>query len=322
MPPRLGATEAIDDRASEQPTENGSGGVEAEAADVPDARPPSAVTRDSDAAAGQSRGGSRTFVGPLESAVRHPFLTILPLVLLLGVAAAVGLIRDPVYTADASVNVGTADVPAFTLQGVIIGNSALAAGYARVLSAEPVITAAARDVGIDPDDARSRLSASPVPGATIIRVEGEGPSADAAIALANAGGTALIRYIEDVTTDDQALELLKAFRQARGRTFRARRILDRLEREDASAAAIRRARLDVETAALRAERLANEFRGGQREPAEAQLLQLIGPAAEADSDFWSVLQRLLLVGAAAGLVLGFALALLRENRALLRRSPA
>ncbi len=55
-------------------------------------------------------------------------------------------------------------------------------------------------------------------------------------------------------------------------------------------------------------------------PSAENLLQLVVPAANAESDKGSVLQESLLIGLVAGIVLGFALAMLRANSTLIRGS--
>src|SRR2546423_10055979 len=73
------------------------------------------------------------FVGPLESVIRNPIAAVVPVVVLVGIALLIGLSRSPTYTAESRVSVGRVDVPAFTLQNVVAGNQALAAGYARAI---------------------------------------------------------------------------------------------------------------------------------------------------------------------------------------------
>jgi capsular polysaccharide biosynthesis protein len=258
-------------------------------------------------------------VGPLEAVLRHPFLTVIPLLLLVGAALAIGLTRDPVYTAQARINVGRVDVPAYTLQGVTIGNETLAAGYARTISAAPVINRAAKRARVSTSRADS-LSASPVPGSTLIRVKAEGATKDEATRIANAGATSLIAYVEGITRKQQENNLLSQFRAARARADRARVRLRGLRAQpNPNAKALRKAKLDVETADLKAASLGDQFRASDTGPNSRNLLQLIAPANAADSDFSSVLQRLILIAVAAGLAIGIALALLRANRRLLRR---
>ena len=84
--------------------------------------------------------------------------------------------RDAVYSAEARVNVGRVDVPAYTLQGVTVGNATLAASYARALAAPEVIERAARDAGVPVDEARGNLTGSQIPKSTLIRIEADGSS--------------------------------------------------------------------------------------------------------------------------------------------------
>src|SRR3954470_6207411 len=136
--------------------------------------------------------------GPLEAFLRHPIIAILPVLLLTGGAVYLGVNRDPEYTAKARVNVGRTDVPAYTLQNVVIGNQAIAASYSRVVGTEPVTTRAGRVSGVGADEARHRLSASPVPASTLIQVEATGTNERDAVALANAGAESLIRYVQRI----------------------------------------------------------------------------------------------------------------------------
>ena len=57
-------------------------------------------------------------------------------------------------------------------------------------------------------------------------------------------------------------------------------------------------------------------------PPPENLLQLVVPAASAESDEASVLQRSVLIGLVAGLILGVALALLRANGHMVRGALA
>jgi capsular polysaccharide biosynthesis protein len=283
--------------------------------------PPRGREEEPTAAVAAESPPERPFRGPLESALRHPFLVIVPVVVLVGIAAVIGYTRDPTYTAEARVNVGRIDVPAYTLQGVIIGNATLASGYSRTIGAEPVVGPAANAVGLSPDEARDRLTASPIPESTLIRVEAEGPDEPDAVRLANAGARSLINYVEDLNRAQETSGALRQFRTARARVERARTALERLQRNpNPSIRRVERARLELAAATLQAETIGNQYRALQGGPEAQDLLQFVAPAAEADSDRRSVFQRLILIGLAAGLLVGLLLALLRENAHLIGRS--
>lgn len=268
--------------------------------------------------------GLRTFAGPLESALRYPLIALLPVVVLVVAALIIGLVRDPHYTSQARVSVGRVDVPAYTLQGVVVGNSTLAAGYARAITAQPVVAAAAQATQLSEAKVRSRLEASPVPGSTLIRVDAEGDSAAGALELANAGAKGLIAYIEQLERDQQQTGLLAEYRKSRGLVDEARERFTQLqEADDEDTSRVRQARVDLELARLKTSGLKNRVRFDTAgESGLASVLQLLAPAAEADSDRSSILQRLILIAVAAGAVLGAGLSLVRANRGLrgLRRA--
>jgi hypothetical protein len=307
----------------DRPTAHDVAGVTAEPVAAPTAAPrerPDGATPPPGPAAPAAVGDSERprAYGPVEAFVRHPVLTLLPVVLLVAVAGYIGLARDPVYTAKARVNVGRTDVPAYVLQNVVGGNQALAASYARVISTEKVVRDAARRAHVAPAKASSRLDASPIPGSTLIQVEGTGPNNDDAVALANAGSQALIAYVTRVTRDRESAAALKRYKEAQARVQKLLRRVRSLFRQGSSRLSdLSRAQVDFEAAKLRASNLANLYRATTADRSTSPLT-LIAPASSASSDRATTLERLALIGLAGGLVLGLALALLRANRGRLR----
>lgn len=255
--------------------------------------------------------------GPLEAFLRHPLLTLLPAMLLVAGAVVLGTQRDPEYTSQARITVGNTNVNAFLIEKVVAGNQAIAGSYARAIAARPVTTAAARDAGIPPGQAADRLTASQVPGSTLIEVEAKGSSPRAAVALANAGATNLIRYVRQVNESDEPDRLFKQYQKAQAAARRAERRTIALLRSDDNSRAAAEAKVAQDLARLKAEDLANRYRAASAEAEAASRLTLIAPAADSDSDRGEVLEQLLLVTVVGGLVLGFALALLRANWRLL-----
>src|SRR4051812_2544639 len=258
------------------------------------------------------------FRGPLESVLLAPLAAVLPIIVLVGLAVAAGLMRSPVYSAQARINVGRTDVPAYTLQGTTIGNATLAASYARAIGAPDVVAAAAKRAKLSVIDARSNLSASPVAKSTLIRVDADGASARQAKVLANGAAKGLIAYVTDINNRQLPHGLSARYRRAQRRTNAARGRLADLARRRAPASQIERAQLDFQTAQLRSETLSLKVRQAHLAPQTPNDLQLIGPAVEASSDFSSMLARLGLIGLAVGLVTGIALALVRANGSFIR----
>jgi hypothetical protein len=262
------------------------------------------------------------FIGPLESVFRYPLFAIVPVVALVLIGLLVGVARDAVYTAEARINVGRVDVPAYTLQGVTIGNSTLAASYARAIAAPQVIERAARDAHVPVDEARGNLIGSQIPKSTLIRIEADGSSSAEAQRLANAASLQLIRYVTRLNVRQQEDQALQRYRRAQREAQQARTKVLRISRNRPTSAAAEKARIDLQTALLHARSVGAKVVQATVAPSPQNLLQLVVPAATADSDRGSVLQESLLIGLVAGIVLGFAAALLRANWVLIRGSLA
>jgi capsular polysaccharide biosynthesis protein len=255
--------------------------------------------------------------GPLEAFLRHPFLALMPVLLLVGGAILIGVERKPEYTAQARITVGGSDVPPFALQTVVTGNQALAASYARVISAYPVVIDAARKVGIPPGAAAAALNASPVASSTLIQVEAKGASAAFSIGLANAASESLINYVQRVNTTNASRTLFRQYQAAQAQVRSAQRRVQAAIRSN-SGAGLTKAQLAEDGAQLRASDLANRYRGTTFDAASSSRLTLIAPAAHATSDRRTMLERLIAIAAIGGIVLGLGLALLDTNWRVLR----
>jgi capsular polysaccharide biosynthesis protein len=256
-------------------------------------------------------------VGSLEAVVRHPLLASMPLVVLVAAALFFGLTREPTYTAHARLSVGSVNVPAYVLQTVILGNQTLAASYARAVENPRVVSFAARRAGLPKATVRNDLSATAVPESTLIRIDADADSRAKAIKLANFGALALTTYLAKVNRVTEPARLLRKFRRAQDRVevtrSAVRRAYKRRKPDE-----IRRARVRYQAATLETTDLGERYRASQVNGAPAQAVKPIAPAVDASSDRDSMLERLLLIAAAAGLIVGVALALLAANWGRLR----
>jgi uncharacterized protein involved in exopolysaccharide biosynthesis len=255
-------------------------------------------------------------VGPLEAVVRHPLLFILPVLVLLAGATAIALTRQPEYKAQARLNVGRANVPPYTVQGVVFGNQSLAVSYSRAIASPTVVQSAARRADVSFSEANNALSATAVPGSTVIRIDAEGSSRRQAIALANGASVGLRFYVVTLNRNPQTTQILREYRRAQRQLDRAEARAGRVE--DPNSRAGQDAANDLQVARLRASSLEGQYRFTLGNEAPTNLVQVLAPATSAKSDFVSKLQQLLLIGGAAGLILGVAFALLRANRVLRR----
>jgi hypothetical protein len=290
----------------------------APAAEPPEIEPAAVAAREPETEA------RRHVAGPLEAFIRHPFLTLLPVALLVGGAVYLGTVRDPEFTAHARIKVGRDDVPAQVLQNAAYGNQVVAVSYSRAIAASSVVAQAAREAGVSVRTARRRLGATSVPESTLIDVEAKGPSDAEATRLANAGARALIAYVTDLSRTGAAKRLLRQYRTAQAKVRELEARLRRLgHKRGVRSSTLARAQLDIDEADLKATQLANNYRAetSSNEVSGAHL-ELLAPAAGAKSDRRSVLEELIVIAAAAGLVLGFAFALLRTNWGVLRARRA
>jgi hypothetical protein len=313
-------TTTREEPATETPPAAAGNGAESPTVQLDEPAAPASPTPNGARVAPESPPPARPpIAGPVEAFVRRPLLVLLPLVVLIGAAIWIGLARDPVYTAEARINVGRADVAPFVLQNVVAGNAALAASYARVIATERVIDDASRRSDVSPGETFERLDASPIPGSTLIQVEATGPDEREAVSLANAGARALIAYVTKINRSRTTRAAFRRYRRAQAEVQRAQeRVIVLRQRGAGARDELAAALVDYEAARLRASNLANVYRGTTGDPTGGSPLRLIAPAATADSDRGTTLQRLILIGAAAGLVLGLGIALLVANRARLR----
>jgi capsular polysaccharide biosynthesis protein len=274
---------------------------------APPARPPSVD------------GRPRTPVGPLGAARRHWRLALIPIVVLAALALAISLLRTPTYTAESRLIVGRVDVTTQLIPGLVLATQSLASSYSRLIGATGVVDEVARKTGASASTVSSRLSASPIPESPIIRVEAHAPSPRSAVALANAGSTALIDYVGRINASGPGPQLLRQVRQASLALAGARRaVVTATAAEKArSTPATRRvaaeATANADAALLRFITLKNAYAQTQSSLASGADVRVIQPALGTRDDRASVLTRLLVLGIVAGLVLGIGLASLRAR---------
>jgi len=255
----------------------------------------------------------------LWEAVRRwwPGVLILGL-LFLAVGLFVGFQRDPEYTAEARLTVGRLDVDPASLATFASATQSLASAYSRAVDAEPVVRRVARRVGMEPNDVRAHVKASPVPESPVIRVTATGASEEAVIRLANATSRALVDYTSTLNrSSEDSRRLLVEYRRASREVARAQAFRDRLGQSAVGSErsrALEEADAQVDTARLRANSLASAFESSQQGRGSSKLVDVLTGAVGASSDRTSKVQLLGLLGLVAGLLLGVAIAGLRANR--------
>lgn len=268
--------------------------------------------------------------GVLTAMRRHWIVALVPLVILVAAAVALGLKRTPQYTADADVSVSQLYVsnPA-AVGSVIQGTESLASVYSRAIHADAVTQAVSRELrrrGLSPTGS---LSATPVPSSPLIKVTATSDSAQAAMTLANAGGTALANYANKRTRAGRQASRLSSRYKREALTYRklvaARdKVLVRFGHNPTqkNQNAVARATAAVDTARMRRDALVAGYQGAVEGDVVNSPVSLFSSATSARSDRHTVLEILVFAGVLAGLAAGAALALLLSLRDARRRPVA
>lgn len=116
-----------------------------------------------------------------ESMRLYRFTALLPVLLLLGAAIALGLLRDPTYTATARSQVLIAASSPSSLAGSADAGTDFAATYARAIDAEEIVGQVARETDLTRDQVNDRISATPVPDAAVLSVSATGTNEGVAV---------------------------------------------------------------------------------------------------------------------------------------------
>jgi uncharacterized protein involved in exopolysaccharide biosynthesis len=270
-------------------------------------------------------------LGPLRAVVRRWPVVVLVTLVLLAVAAVVALTRTPTYLATADVNVGRVDVRVQALPGYVAGAQALATAYSRIVTSDEVVTPLTRQLRLPAAEVRTRLAASPVPGGTSFRIYGTGDSEPDAVRFARAATAQVQRYVAAHDNGDDTLSgVLHDYREQSRTAATLRLRIDRLKGQQSAAEAatpapskrsvdrrqdeIARLQVALDTAELKMNTLGGRYAERGNELAATAGIEVITAPSYATDDRGQRLQRLLVIGLVAGLLLGSALALLADRR--------
>lgn len=258
---------------------------------------------------------------------RYPVLALLPVVILVAAGITLGLRRHPTYTASTVINVGAPDINSQATPGYVEAEQTLASAYSREVTSQFVYTPVARDLHISEAEAASRLSSSAVPSSPTFTINATGTQAQSAITLAATATKELNHYINVLDQgEDSSTQLLNRFRDAELQADRLSAVSGRLQGQNSvspgsvSQTRLQHAKLNSQIAQLQASALAAQYSNGST-MSRGAIIQVLNPATSASSDRRSITERYGIIGAAAGVVLGAALALLVANLRR-RRWPA
>ena len=249
-------------------------------------------------------------LSPFQAVVAHPFLTLLPILLMVGGAIAFGVTREPAWTSEARLSVGELTPSTQSAPGIVEANQQLASAFSRAIDARLVVAPVARELALTPEEVERRLDASPIPESPVLTVSGTGQTERDAVAITRVGTSSLVRYIRRLgDTGPEQRRLL-------GELTEARRELSRLQ-EDAVVAG---PSPDLDSAQLRAKALEARYLEISRDPGSTPVTEL-NPAETGTSDRQKVLKLAIVIAALAGIAVGAALATVREARLRRRAAP-
>jgi uncharacterized protein involved in exopolysaccharide biosynthesis len=242
--------------------------------------------------------------------------------LCIGAGVAAALLRAPEYKAESQLFVGSFDVRSVAIPGFVTASVQLADAYSRLARSDAVVVPVSRRLGVAADDVERRLSTSNIPGSPVVRVEAVGSSRRSAVQLSRAATRETVARVRSLTVSNSEPErLLRLYRTASVAAQRADIRANQLRGQQAAGGnvptrTILNAQTKAETARLRVNTLANLYNEARANAGGAAQAHVIRMAVSASDDRGDVLQRLILLGAAAGVVLGTGLASLRGHRLL------
>ncbi|HEX8053491.1 MAG TPA: hypothetical protein VF517_10905 [Thermoleophilaceae bacterium] len=257
----------------------------------------------------------------LQALRRHWPLAVLPVLLLVGAAIAIGLQREPEYESESRLNVGGLNLTQQSIEGYTTAVQALAVSYSRAIDATPVTEPAADELGLTPGEVADRISATPIQGSPVIRVIAKGDDAAETVRLADAAGDNLVDYAEELNSGgSQSGRLLKRFRAASRELRAIGTDLRRARRRNSRNVERLEAREDI--ARLEQQVAGTLYQNAQAGQATIGLVQKLAPATRAKSDRDDYLRQLVAGGAIGGLLIGIGLAVWRGNAVARRRLGA
>lgn len=275
--------------------------------------------------------------GILLTAISHNKLMVVVFAIVFAIIGlGVGIARKPTYTAVTTLQVGTVNLNSPSFDGFVDGASEFATVFSRSIFAAPVLAELRSKLGVTPSEAAQRLSAEPIPLTPSFRIFATAATPNGAVALANTTSDAVIAYEQRAAsaTSPQASILLKEYVVAAQTLQRAAALVGRLSAEQARSrvATLRtgitpsrapsnglvQARAAEDAARVQAQAIDSAYRSVTIAAAGANpasgLVSLVAAATTATNNRSSRTKLLGLIGLLAGIVIGCAAALIREQR--------
>ncbi len=261
-------------------------------------------------------------IGILQAALRHWWLVLLPVVILVPIVGIVAAKRTPTYTAESRLMVGRLNV---STPGAIDGYTQailnLTTSYPLVITADAVVQRVSRDVGVSPVQVENDLSATQVPSSQVIRLDAKGKSSTQAIRLVNAATDAVVGYIASI--NGQNPDLSRRFNQLKQAELKYQQALANAPGPPTDGQPLdahgQKLEAAAQTARVQVNAAVTNYENSLQNTTVDSLVQPIAYANMATSDAHTKLEIALFIALVAGLVMGLGLATLRANM-LVRRA--
>jgi uncharacterized protein involved in exopolysaccharide biosynthesis len=254
---------------------------------------------------------------------RNKLLVCAAAVIVAVLAAVYGHSRPSTYTAATTLQVGQVNPNSPGFYSYVESAAALASAFSRAISAEPVLSTVQHTLELAPATAVSRLSAEPLPQSPAFRVFATGPTATAAMALANVASRAIIAYeTTSNSANPQAEALLREYDTVALQLQHATSHLAGLERLHPTArksasefsSIIAPAEAERETAATKLAAIRVSYTAAvSSEAPRAGLVSLIAGATSASNNRKAKAEMLGFIGLLVGFVTGSTVAVVRET---------
>lgn len=234
------------------------------------------------------------------------------------IGAGLGLLRQPVYSASATLQVGEVNPNSPGFGSYTQSTTSLATGFSRAIVAAPVLAEIQHKLDLQPQTSASRLSAEPIPLSPVFRVIADGPSESSAVRLANVAAGAVVGYVtKSNSSDPQSKALLKSYSTAALGVHKAHAKVRHLEggSPNSSAKKLLKAEAALSTAQVKLEAISRSYVASVTSQApRSGLVTVLAGATTATSDRKSKLELYAFIGLLVGLLLGGAAAAWRERR--------
>jgi capsular polysaccharide biosynthesis protein len=269
-------------------------------------------------------------IGLFQALGRHWFVALLPVLAFVALGATYAITRSPVYTASTTLSVVQFDLNSpGALAGFPAASQSLASAYSRAVDSEALTAPVAKRLGRSVASVAAETSATPVPQSPVVKVRATGDSARRAVVLANTMSRQLVAYVARLgKSNAKGRKLLEQYREAErdyqvalAAQGRAQRAYDE-EQSARNQAPLISAKSAARTARLKSDSVRTRYEQSQQALTAGTVLQLLSPSRTAESDRRSKFELAVLLGLAAGLIVGAALASWRFDRVARRTALA